>query len=252
MINAGFPPGHQIPLTAICGAGVALAWLANEPSGLLVAAVGISLGGKRASLWSAAVFGLALAAFILVAGWGSLAGNEISRRLAVFFAAGLGISGLIRLNQIINSSGHDEREARLIVESMPGHGWSADANGKFVYVSPSTLKYLGQPARILDRIEGADDFGWRQVVHPDDYDGTVARWLHSLKTGEPYESEHRIRRFDGAYRWFRNAGIPFRAPSGRIVAWYGTTISTAGCLAGPSRCAITQGASSTGTAYATT
>lgn len=92
MINAGFPPGHQIPLTAICGAGVALAWLANEPSGLLVAAVGISLGGKRASLWSAAVFGLALAAFILVAGWGSLAGNEISRRLAVFFAAGLGIS----------------------------------------------------------------------------------------------------------------------------------------------------------------
>lgn len=134
------------------------------------------------------------------------------------------LAGLIRLNQIINSSGHDEREARLIVESMPGHGWSADANGKFVYVSPSTLKYLGQPARILDRIEGADDFGWRQVVHPDDYDGTVARWLHSLKTGEPYESEHRIRRFDGAYRWFRNAGIPFRASSGRIVAWYGTTI----------------------------
>ena len=117
-----------------------------------------------------------------------------------------------------------EREARLIEESMRGHRWSADPNGKFVYVSPKTLTYVGQPAENLDRIEGTDDCGWRQVVHPDDYDRVAARWLHSLKTGEPFESEHRIRHFDGTYRWFRNAGMPSRDDHGRVVGWYGTMI----------------------------
>jgi PAS domain S-box-containing protein len=117
-----------------------------------------------------------------------------------------------------------EREARLIEESMPGHGWCADPNGKFVYVSPKTLDYVGRPAANLDRIEGTDDCGWRQVVHTDDYDRLVATWLHSLQTGEPYESEHRMRRFDGTYRWFRNAAMPSRDDHGRVVGWYGTMI----------------------------
>jgi PAS domain S-box-containing protein len=107
---------------------------------------------------------------------------------------------------------------------MQGHVWSADPNGKFVYVSPKTLNYIGRPVENLDRVEGTDDCGWRQVIHPDDHDRVVARWFHSLKTGEPYESEHRIRRFDGTYRWFRNAGMPSRDDHGRVVGWYGTMI----------------------------
>jgi PAS domain-containing protein len=63
------------------------------------------------------------------------------------------------------------------------------------------LNFIGQPAENLNHIGGTDDCGWRQVVHPDDYDRVAARWLHSLRTGEPYESEYRIRRADGAYRW---------------------------------------------------
>src|SRR5262249_1340068 len=157
---------------------------------------------------------------ILIVGWGPVIDREANLHLAIVLAAGLGISALVYLDQTANSSARDEREARLIVESMPGHGWSADPNGKFNYVSPSTLKYLGQPTKEdLGRIEGTDEFGWRQVVPPDDYDRTVARWLHSLRTGEPYESEHRIRRFDGTYHWFRNAGMPSRDSSGRITGW---------------------------------
>ena len=224
-MNSGFPLERYVLPIAIGCAGTVLAGLANEPSGLLVAVAGVSiLGGRRVSLLSTAVFGLAVSVFIIVVGWNSVVEHETNLRLAVFLAVGLGISGLIHLYQSAGSSGHDEREARMIVESMPGHAWSADPNGKFIYVSPSTLKYLGQPAEYLDRIEGTDEFGWRQVVHPDDYERTVAKWLHSLKTGKPYESEHRIRRFDGTYRWFRNAGMPSRDSSGRITGWYGTTI----------------------------
>jgi PAS domain S-box-containing protein len=223
MINLGLPLERYILPIAIGSAGLVLAWLAKQPSGLLVSvAAVITLGGRRASLLSAGAFALALAAFILVVGWDSIARPEADLQIAVFLAAGLGISGLIHLHQIASSSNRDESEARLILESMPGHGWSADQNGRLVYVSPSALKYFG-PAENLDRIE-RDVIGWRQIVHTDDYDRFVATWLQSLKTGEPYENEHRICRFDGEYRWFSSSGKPSRDSSGRITGWHGTSI----------------------------
>lgn len=221
MINAGFPLDRNLLPMAISAAGAALALLTGEVTGLLIVAAAISIfGGRQVSLLSTAAFGLALVMLFLVVGWDAAA----ERELAVGLAVGLGISALVHFDQVSSSSDRDEKEARLIVESMPGHGWSADPNGRYVYVSPSTLKYVGEPAKSLDRIEGTDEFGWRQVVHPDDYDRVVARWLRSLKTGEPYENEHRIRRYDGEYRWFRNAGMPSRDAGGRITGWYGTTI----------------------------
>ena len=76
----------------------------------------------------------------------------------------------------------------------------------------------------IEPIEGSNDFGWRQVVHPDDADHSVEQWLHCLRAETPYEVEHRIRRFDGTYRWFRAVGRPSRDGGGNIAGWYGTTI----------------------------
>lgn len=115
-----------------------------------------------------------------------------------------------------------------IIESMPGHAWAADAVGKFTYVSPGTLVYLGGSQDDLNRHDEEDDFGWRSVVHPDDYDRVVSRWRHCLATGEDYDTEHRLRGADGTYRWFRNSGRPTRDGGGRIIAWHGTTIDVDG------------------------
>jgi len=220
-----YPFDRNLSMLVIAGIGVIVAWLVRDPWGLLVAVVAGSLiGGRRASLMSTAAFALALIGFLVVGGWNAYADHVSSHQLGLLLAVGLATSGLIHLEQATRSSGHDEHEARLIVESMPGHGWSSDREGKYIYVSPSTLKYVGQPVEALDRIEGTDEFGWRQVVHPDDYDRVVESWLHSLRSGEPYANEHRIRRHDGTYRWFRNAGMPSRDRTGRITGWYGTTI----------------------------
>ena len=117
-------------------------------------------------------------------------------------ASALAISLLICRYQSSTSAHRAEVDARLIVESMPGLAWSADPDGNFKYVNQSVTDYVGTPREDLGRIEGSDDFGWRRVVHPDDVDHAVELWLHCLKTGEPYEAEHRIRRVDGIYRWF--------------------------------------------------
>lgn len=117
----------------------------------------------------------------------------------------------------------DAVRAMKILESMPGYGWSADPTGRFTYVSPNALAFLGQAQEDLGTIED-DEFGWRSVVHPDDYGRVAARWRHCLRTGDPYDTEHRLRGDDGVYRWFRNSGMASRDSNGRIVQWYGTTI----------------------------
>jgi signal transduction histidine kinase len=120
MINSGVPLERYLLPIAIGAAGIVLAWLANEPAGLLVTVAGISiLGGRRVSQLLTAVFGLVVCVFIIVIGWHSVVEHETNLQLAVFLAAGIGINGLIYLNQAARSSGRDEREVRPIVESMP-------------------------------------------------------------------------------------------------------------------------------------
>ena len=114
--------------------------------------------------------------------------------------------------------------ALQIIESMPTFAWSADPSGRFTYVSPNALAYLGAPQEDLNPLPDGDEFGWRQVVHPDDYERVAARWRHCLQTGDDYDGEQRLRRADGVYRWFRNFGRPSRDSHGRITEWYGTTI----------------------------
>jgi PAS domain S-box-containing protein len=114
--------------------------------------------------------------------------------------------------------------ALQIIESMPTFAWSADPSGRFTYVSPNALAYLGAPQKDLNPLPDGNEFGWRQVVHPDDYERVAARWRHCLQTGDDYDGEQRLRRADGVYRWFRNFGRPSRDSHGRITEWYGTTI----------------------------
>ncbi|HLA96234.1 MAG TPA: EAL domain-containing protein, partial [Pyrinomonadaceae bacterium] len=64
--------------------------------------------------------------------------------------------------------------------------------------------------------------GWRNVVHPDDIEHCIKQWSHSLKTGEAYETEFRLRRHDGHYRWHAAKASAGRDSFGNINKWFGT------------------------------
>ena len=49
------------------------------------------------------------------------------------------------------------------------------------------------------------------------------RWAQSVATGEPFELEARLRKRDGAWRWFVVRTAPMRAADGRIVRWFGVS-----------------------------
>ncbi len=110
------------------------------------------------------------------------------------------------------SPDHRDRETRLIVENMPGFAWSAGQDGKLRYVTPRLPEFTG---RRIEEVARPD------VLHPEDVAATLDAWSHAVATGDPYVVEHRVRRFDGTYRWFRVSAVRVRDPNSQELCWYG-------------------------------
>ena len=60
------------------------------------------------------------------------------------------------------------------------------------------------------------------AIHPDDVEKMKNYWVSVLASGSPAETEARLRRADGEYRWFLFRANPLRDESGKAVQWYGT------------------------------
>lgn len=104
-----------------------------------------------------------------------------------------------------------------ILESLPQMAWTATPNGEVSYFSQSWCDYTGQT------LEEALGNGWGKALHPDYIELTWEIWSNSLKTGNQYEMEYKIRRgVDGQYRWMWGKGIPLRNSEGAIYQWVGT------------------------------
>jgi PAS domain S-box-containing protein len=66
--------------------------------------------------------------------------------------------------------------------------------------------------------------GWSSIVHPDDLGRYVSEWRNALATGEPTESEARMRTAESKHRWMLVRNVPLRDAPGKIIKWYGTGI----------------------------
>ena len=115
-------------------------------------------------------------------------------------------------------------QAAKIVESVVGNAWATDAKGTFIYVTPEALNFLALTLEDLNNPPEEGTFGWKRVIHPEDYDEAAAAWRRSLRTGEPYNVEHRMLRSNGVFGWSRSSGRPLHDSSGRLAGWYGTVI----------------------------
>ncbi len=109
-----------------------------------------------------------------------------------------------------------EERHRFLAETLPALVWSSRPDGSTDYRNGRWYEYTGLPR------ESGDD--WAAVVHPDDRARTAERWQRALETGTRYQNEYRLRRADGAYRWFLAQALPMRSADGRVVRWFGTDV----------------------------
>jgi PAS domain S-box-containing protein len=110
----------------------------------------------------------------------------------------------------LHANGHGVRQ---IVDAMPVLACTLNAQFELELVTQSLLDYFGQ---------ALDELNWASigVVHPDDLGAVIAGTSHSAETGEPFDFEHRWRRYDGVFRRLHARGLPLRNPQGRIERWY--------------------------------
>ncbi|MDB5808438.1 MAG: multi-sensor hybrid histidine kinase [Betaproteobacteria bacterium] len=108
-----------------------------------------------------------------------------------------------------------EDRLRHVIDSIPAIVWSASPDGAVDFVNDRSLQYTG--------LSKDDSMGsrWTSVIHPDDIPATTDHWGATLRSGQPAEIEHRLRRHDGQFRWFLCRHVPVRDSAGNIVRWYG-------------------------------
>jgi PAS domain S-box-containing protein len=119
------------------------------------------------------------------------------------------------LAQAIDEIRTSEDRVRNIIDAVPGFVWSTAPDGRVDFLNQRWNEYTGMP------LEEARGFGWTSAVHPDDAAGLATYWQALLEAGRPGEYEARLRRHDGAYRWFLIRAVPQRDGTGRLVKWYG-------------------------------
>ena len=98
----------------------------------------------------------------------------------------------------------------------PSRSGPRGPTGGSITSAGSRLEYFGLAA---DDVLGD---AWVAVVHPDDVPVCRERWARSLRTGEEYEVEFRLRRHDGHYRWHLARALAQRDADGQIIKWFGT------------------------------
>jgi len=108
-----------------------------------------------------------------------------------------------------------ENRYRSLVDASSQIVWSGNAAGLQMGTVPEWQAFTGQSD------EEVLGFGWADAIHPDDRERTVKEWQSSIRTGNTFVVEHRLRRFDGVYRQMTVRAVPVRDDSGEIVEWVG-------------------------------
>jgi formate hydrogenlyase transcriptional activator len=110
-----------------------------------------------------------------------------------------------------------EAQFQMAIDTIPGLVWSALPDGYIDFLNQRWREYTGLT------LSEAGGWGWQAAIHPDDVGGLVDYWRSVLTSGKPGETEARLRRFDGVYRWFLFRGVPLYDGMGKLIKWYRQT-----------------------------
>src|SRR5216684_780117 len=109
-----------------------------------------------------------------------------------------------------------EDRLRLVIDTLPALVWSKLPDGSADFLNQRFREYTGLS------VEEGLGWGWMmKAFHPEDR--AQEEWRAAFAAGQPFEKEARMRRADGAYRWFLHRAVPLRDELGKVVKWYGTT-----------------------------
>jgi len=130
-------------------------------------------------------------------------------------------SGLAGLSHsIMNTSDGKSRgplQLRAFIDSIPAFVWTALPDGSPEFFNQRFPEYSGLSP---DQIYGE----WKSALHRDDIEEFEQWWQSLEKSERAGQTEVRIRRADGEYRWFHISAAPIHDEHGNLVRWCGIHI----------------------------
>jgi PAS domain S-box-containing protein len=105
---------------------------------------------------------------------------------------------------------------RNLADALPQLAWIARADGHIIWYNARWYAFTGTD---LEEMQG---WGWTKIHHPDHIAAVEVRYRLAIEAGVPWEDTFPLLGADGEYRWFLSQAMPYRAPDGTILRWYGT------------------------------
>ncbi len=109
-----------------------------------------------------------------------------------------------------------EQQFRALSEAIPQIVWMTRADGWCIYFNQQWVDYTGMT------LEASYGHGWNLPFHPDDQQRAWEAWQQAVRTDGIYALECRLRRADGAYRWWLIRGSTLHDTDGHVSNWFGT------------------------------
>jgi formate hydrogenlyase transcriptional activator len=108
-----------------------------------------------------------------------------------------------------------ESGLRELIDAIPQHILILRADGIPLFMNQAAMDYHHQSLEESRSIDSAV-----KVIHPDDVKRMQLECIRGYSGKTPFETQFRLRRKDGQYRWFLFRLNPLRDQRGNIVRWY--------------------------------
>lgn len=107
-------------------------------------------------------------------------------------------------------------QLRQMADSLPTLVWGCRPDGGCDFLSQQWVDYtgIGEPEQL--------GYGWVEQVHPEERERVREEWRAAVRSGQPFNTEFRLRAKDGRFRWFMSQSNPIRDHTGAVIKWYGT------------------------------
>ncbi|HEY6304540.1 MAG TPA: PAS domain S-box protein [Terriglobales bacterium] len=111
-----------------------------------------------------------------------------------------------------------ERRFRLVANTAPVMIWTSGLDKLCDYFNQPWLQFTG---RSLAAELGN---GWSEGVHPDDLTACLYAYTKAFDARQPFETQYRLRRHDGEYRWVLDKGVPRFSGDNSFAGYIGSCI----------------------------
>ncbi len=121
-----------------------------------------------------------------------------------------------RVRQLAEMEVESLRRYRNLADAIPHVVCRAKPDGTHDYWNQVWTDYSGLS------LEESIGTGWQQAFHAEDLPRVLKAYVDAMITGNSFETEARVRRKDGVWRWNLVRGVPEKNQDDELCAWLGT------------------------------